>query len=1280
MLIKRTHHFLQWAFWLFVAYLLITRLFISWVQFFPEQFIGAVQSATEAKVTLKKVEIDQGWLGFSANFDHLSVDAKDFQFQADKFHFDINLLALFIPKLSYGDALEISQGSFQNKVKPKASEANIQLNPDELVKVNLNIGKLWKRVSLKNLVLSEVGKPGLSIQFHDFQSLNASRLTIVSEFSLSYKDALNYERFHLKSSFTPDVWGRLGSGQFSLSSFKPLQIQRLSQLLSKNWQAVLPQGELILDLKGKITHSEIADLEVNLHSQALHWTQKQAGLPTSLGMQLVWNAEQQNIQKHFKDWRFTLAKIEIDNKFINTVSPIELYFEKGQYLNFNAEYFDIEPFKVLVKSLIATPHVASLFDRTAFLSISKLNGKLDWQSLDVPELAINFDKLDVPVTDYPGLSLQGLQVVKTPKSLVISTKKPIWIMEATIHSKPMKLVIPKLLEFKRNESNQAWQLAKTNLKLDDLSLKVALKALTASSINSQFELKVNSIQDLKTYLPYKLMTEELKSWLANSLKGGENIVLNGVLKGAFTDFPFDKGNGEFKVNGRVENAQLKFNPKWPMLKEFNADLEFEPYKLNILVDKINLGTDINATDVHVNIPDLDKFDIGLSVKGQVKTTLNKSVNYLSLSPIASRLGVEEFFKDNSKFSGLSKVVVNKIWVPISGFKDREPEVDGRVIFDNANLKLHEKLNFKHINGELKFTESGVTSKKLQFEILEGKGNAQIVTDSKNKQVKIKANGKALDNGHEWFKKAIPWNSTVTIPFKSAKAKELKVDVLANLSKAESLLPLPLNTKALSGKKLEVKTQISKGNIHSSIKLPGLVASKLHWKEVGNQYQLESNQIALGRAAPLFKSYLKESSFIRGNFENLDVDSWIPVLKNLKFFNSKKESQQKLHLENVYFNIGNTHFLSHPYKGVVIKLNASGENPVSLDIKSKDVDGQIVFVKDDLINVNLKHFHFYNEEIKAKEKSSKEESRKQNKSKLSECKLNSEDSVQFPKVVLKGKNIIIENRKVDSISLTLEDSPESLNINDVKGSFGSGAGTLAANYQYEKQSQQSQFNAKLNSNDVSAVTKFLDLNEGFSGKSAEVNLKLNWKGSLNCFSTTTVDGGIVFNIKDGSVEDIEPGFARLIGLLSVDSLVRRLKLDLKDVTNKGMIYDQIKGNAKLKSGMLDLNKLTIKAPSANGQIKGNVNIENQTFDLNANITPKVGATIPTIAALAGAANPLTALAVYTLMKVIPGVNENLITYKYKITGPWSKPLIDGEDNVKNKKTETKVGSDSVLDIN
>ncbi|BCN93937.1 DUF3971 domain-containing protein [Thiomicrorhabdus immobilis] len=1275
MLIKRTHHFLQWAFWLFVAYLLITRLFISWVQFYPQQFIGLAQSVTQTEIKLAHIEVEQSWLGFQTKIDKLSIDSPDFQFQADFLAVDINLLALFIPAVEYGDYLEISQGAFQNKVQqPAGIPSQEEFQPEDLANINVNISRFWKRVTLKNLVLTEVGRPGLSVQFYDFQSLNASRLTIVGEFSLNYKDVLNYERFHLKSSFSPDVWGDLGTGEFSLSSFRPLRIKRLSKLLSQNWQAVLPQGELILDLKGSISQSQIASLEVNLHTQALHWTQKQEGLPVSLGLQLLWNAEQQNIQKHFKDWKFSLAKIEIDNQFIKTVSPVELYFEQGKYLNFNADYFDIEPFKVLVKSLIHTQHVAALFDRAAYLSISKLNGKLDWQTLDVPELAVHFDRLDVPVTDYPGMSLQHLQIVKTPSHILVSTPKPIWVMSPTIHSKPMKLSLPNSVELKFDEVDQAWQLTKTQINLDKIPVSITLKKLTSSTIDSEFDLKVSSIAELKDYLPYGLMSPKLKSWLSESLQGGEDVSLNGVVKGAFADFPFEEGQGEFMVTGQVKNARLKFDSKWPVLKDFDANLVFKPFQLAIDVDKVNIGADVLATNVNVTIPDLHQHDIALTVKGNVVTSLNNAANYLSLSPIASKLGMQAFFKESGKFSGNSSVVLDQIWVPISGYEGRNEEVSGRVIFQNASLQLFKELSLSRINGTLQFTDSVISADKLTFDALDGKGVAKIVTDSKNKQVKVQAGGNLFAQKHDWFQKPIPWDVNLTIPFKSAKKSDISLALLADVSQGDSLLPAPFDAKALHNKKVELYTKISKSNILVDAKLPGLVNSQFHWQELKDAYQLQSNKIAIGVPDKIFKRYSKSTSFIRGEFDFFDIDAWIPIFKKADLFEKKADTERSLILDDVSFAIENTRFLSHNYKQIVIDVNSSVDKPVSVDIKSKDIAGSVLFENDNLIRVDLSRFKFFTDDTDIKngtDSSAFEQA--------GECQPKADDNSVLPNVVLTGQNISIDERKIDAISFRLEDGIEQLSIKDIKGNFGGKAGVLNASYEFSKKKQQSLFKAQLTSNDVSAVTEFIKLNKGFSGKSADVNLQLNWFGGLECFSTKAASGDIRFKIKEGSVEDVEPGFARLIGLLSVESLVRRLQLDLKDVTNKGMVYDEIKGSAILKNGLLNLTEFTIKAPSANGDISGMVNIEKQTFDLNAKITPKIGATIPTLAALAGAANPLTALAVYTLMKVIPGVNENLITYKYKISGPWASPIIDGEKLDESKESKAS-GNSSILDIN
>ena len=1272
MIIKKTHHYLQWIFWLFVAYLLITRLFISWVQFYPQQAISVTQWLTDSEIQLDSIEIDQDWLGFQATLKDISVESAKFQFQASVFSADINTFSIFIPSIGFGDYLEISAGSYQNKVPAEPEASDRSLSVDDFSKIDIKISRLWKRVKLQDFVLNEVTRPGLSVQLHDFQSINASRLSIVSEFSLNYKEVLNYERFNLQSSFAPSVWGGIETGEFSLSSFRPLQIQRLSKLLSLNWQKVLPQGELIVDLKGTLSQSQLSNLELNLNTQALSWRQQQEGLPVSLGLQLVWDAEHQNIQKHFKEWHFSLSKIQIDNSFIDAVSPMDLYFENEEYLNFNAEYFDIEPFKVLVKSLIATPHVAALFDRTAYLSISKLSGKLNWETLDVPHLAIHFDRLDLPVTDYPGMSLRELQIVKTPTETLLSTSKPVWMMVPDIHPKPMKLVLPKIVQFKLDSLNQAWQLSKTGLTLDSIPISLSINQLTSAYIDSQFALSIATMSKLKEYLPYDLMSSNLKKWLTESLKGGEDISVNGAVRGLFKDFPFDKGDGLFNVSAHVKNAKLKFNAKWPMLQNFDADVIFTPFKLNIAVDSVNVGADVVAKDVRVVIPGLDKHDIGLTVKGSVKAPLKNAIKYLTMSPVANQLGMQDFFKEGATFGGESKILLDRVWVPISGYDNKAEEVAGSVIFVDSSIELFEKLKFQNIHGQLSFTDKGVSAKKLTYKVLQGKGSAKIVTNKKNRQVSIVGNGHFLEDENSWFAKPIPWDATLVVPFKTAKDKAININVMADISKGQSKLPEPLNKEVLQNKTLAIKTKAYKGSVETYANLPGLVESKLKWQDSDDGYVLKQNQIAFGLPIKDVKSNVRNESFVVGKIDQLNLDGWIPLIKETDLFGNEPSEDVGLKLNNISASVKNTVFLSHDYPGLDIVLTAKAHQPVSVKVKSKDVDGQVFFENKDLIRVDLKHFQFYTDDM-VEENLSTTLSKEQ-----ADCSGQAMTQSLLPKIILSAKNIKVDERKIDSIAFVVEDKEEILTIQNITGNFGGKAGVLKSSYSFDKQNHKSVLSAKLTSNNVAAVTEFIKLNKGFTGKAANVDMQLNWQGGLECFSTKSSKGSISFKLEDGAIEDVEPGFARLIGLLSVESLVRRLKLDLKDVTNKGMIYDEIKGQAILNDGLLNLKDFSIKAPSASGIIKGQVDIVKQNFDLVAKITPKIGATIPTIAAIAGGTNPLAALAIYTLMKVIPGVNENLVTYEYKVNGPWTDPIINDNkpiDGVKEERVE-----ESVLDFN
>lgn len=1271
MLIRGTHHLLHWLFGIFVVYLLVSRLAISWVQFFPNSFVSTVSAVSDINVQFQNIEIEQDWLGFQLESKGLLVESEQFQFQADKLSADFNTFFFLLPSVNYGDYLEIEQGAFQLKqaaqgvTEVEAEESSQDLS--SLFKFDLNIQRLWQRVALKNFVISEVIKPGLSIQLHDLQSLKGARLSLVTEFSLSYKEVLNYERFNFKSSFSPDVWGAIESGDFSLSSFKPLSIQRLAKLLPKRWEEVLPDGELILDLNGALSQSQLSSLALNLSGQTLTWRQQHDGLPRNAGLLLNWQAENQNVVEHIKDWRFTVSKMQIDNRYIDAVSPMELYFEDNQMLHFNAEYFDIEPFKVIVKALVKTELASKIFDRAAYLNISNLQGQLNWQSLDIPNLNIQFDRLDLPVTDFPGMSLRNLTIVKTPERVTFSTPKPVWVMAPEIYHKPMRLDLPKLLAFGYDEYSKVWTLPKLHYEVNAMPASLELSQISSEYIDGSFSLNVPTMRMLKKYLPYQYMSKNLEAWLTQSLLGGKDIAVQGTIRGLYKNFPFTEQNGQFIVKAKVKDAALKFNSEWPVLNKFDADISFSPFKIDIAVDKLNVGANVMAEDVLVVIPGIDQDNIALTVTGTVKSTLDKAVRYLTISPIADKLGMQDFLESGARFSGGVEVAIDQIWVPISGYEGIDERVTGKVKFNNSSVEfgVNDQLAFNKIKGQLKFTENVITANRLIFDLPDGKGELSVNTDRKRKQVLLSGSGHTLTAKNNWFAKPLPWQASVSIPFKSAKDKNIRLKLESNLAQGESLLPKPLDSLALQKKKLFVNALISDKFINSTVDIDGVAKASVSWQKNKGKQQFKAAQILLGKNLSGLEKLPKNSSFIKGQISELDIDQWLPIYKTLPFVGSDNEkpiewAQSKITVDQVSY-------LSRTYPSLDISWRTRKNKPLNVILHSENVDGSLSFKDKDIVEFNVEYLKFFTGEDVEVEKSVAESS----------CEEVVQAKQLMPKVLFKGKNIFINERKIETLNFELSEVADSLKIENIEGVFGNKSGVIKGGYIYNKALNLSKLSAVMTSKKVEELTKFLKINRGFTGDNAQLTMSMEWPGELSCFATSRAKGSFDFKVSDGSIEDIEPGLARLIGLLSIESLVRRLKLNLEDVTNKGMVYDQIKGKAKLLDGKIQLEKLDLKAPSAQGVLKGSIDIEKQGFDLEAKITPKVGATIPTIAALAGSTNPLAALAVYTFMKVVPGINENLVTYEYDVTGTWDKPVIKSKQDLQVPKTD--IEEDNILEL-
>jgi uncharacterized protein YhdP len=140
---------------------------------------------------------------------------------------------------------------------------------------------------------------------------------------------------------------------------------------------------------------------------------------------------------------------------------------------------------------------------------------------------------------------------------------------------------------------------------------------------------------------------------------------------------------------------------------------------------------------------------------------------------------------------------------------------------------------------------------------------------------------------------------------------------------------------------------------------------------------------------------------------------------------------------------------------------------------------------------------------------------------------------------------------------------------------------------------------------------------------------------------------------GVISDVS-GAARLLGLFSLDSIIRKMQLDFSDVFDKGMAFNSITGSGRVRDGVFVTNDIKMDAVAGDMRIKGLADLSKQTVDAEVSFTPDMTSGIPIITAFA--VTPQTALVVLAVTTVISPVVEVVTQVNYSVKGPLDSPTV------------------------
>jgi len=180
-------------------------------------------------------------------------------------------------------------------------------------------------------------------------------------------------------------------------------------------------------------------------------------------------------------------------------------------------------------------------------------------------------------------------------------------------------------------------------------------------------------------------------------------------------------------------------------------------------------------------------------------------------------------------------------------------------------------------------------------------------------------------------------------------------------------------------------------------------------------------------------------------------------------------------------------------------------------------------------------------------------------------------------------------------------------------------------------------------------------------------EISWNGVPYTLDSTSLSGHLKLNVEKGQFLKGDPGVAKLLGVLSLQSLPRRLTLDFRDVFSAGFAFDGLTMSAAMDKGVLSTTDLKMHGVDATVLMEGSADIVNETQDLHVVVVPKLDAGAASVVTIL--VNPAIGIGSFLAQLFLREPLSRALTDEMQITGPWKDPKVTKIDHKADKSDKT-----------
>jgi len=796
------------------------------------------------------------------------------------------------------------------------------------------------------------------------------------------------------------------------------------------------------------------------------------------------------------------------------------------------------------------------------------------------------------------------------------------------------------------------------------------------SVDMQANFPSVALNRVVNYLPAAI-GRDAREWMSAGLLDGRAEDVNLKIRGDLNDFPFHtrstgaSSDSVFKLTARVKQGRLspapqmlaadRRTPLWPRIDDIDAQLTIDRSRLQIRADSAKtLG--IPLSNVDVVIPDLMASAPHLDVNGNASASLPAMLTYVKATPVE---GWIDHLTEDARTSGMARLIL-KMQIPLTD--TGKASVQGNLKFSGNDIQLWPSLpTVSAVQGELGFSDHGFQISSLQGNALGGSVAISGGTQ-RDGSTQVRFEGSVTADGLGRFvtgstaKRYLRRLSGGTRYVANVKIRDQRTDFSLDSSLVGLGIDLPVPLRKVGPENFPLRVTVTPSTMldpatqSEEIRLTlgrNISARYLRTKPVSGNAGWKLVRGGIGMNAPIPSNDSGVALAI--NLPTLDADAWRNVLNSSSadttpVIESTSPEQAYFLVDAISLRVNDLTFAERSFDNAVISANRI-RGGWQLNLNMNEMSGRATW-EDPSSERGAGKITARLTQLKIEER---------DRSDMSDLLAGKKSSTELP-----GLDVVADNFELRGLKLGR------LELAATNGSLNAGPGrewriskltltnpgaTLRASGRWlaSRNESQSFLNYEMDITDAGQLLDRLGFERTLRGGKGKMEGDLSWRGDPSQFDFPTLSGNLSLKLGSGQFLKADPGVAKLLGVMSLQSLPRRLTLDFRDIFSEGFAFDGIASTATISRGTLKTDSFKMRGPNAVVLMDGTVDLANETQNLTVVVIPELNAAGASVV-YGLAVNPVVGLGAFLAQFFLKNPVAAVLTQDYQVTGPWKDPVI------------------------